>query len=168
MDIKHERWRIETICVKIHPSLLLDRIAVEPTAEVRAMEAALVGEHSGLAVEILRTESEIELIRHRAIVLDDIAVGIVDVLSGDRAGFRHVAHDVAVVVITGDEEDPIDGYGKKSTDSSRTLLRAGQVIAPEVLTDTRRAVREGDPLEDGHAIVNNIAERTASAAPAFQ
>ena len=48
---------------------------------------------------ILRAEAEIELIRHRAMQFEDVAVGVVDVLSGDHASFGDIADDVSVVVV---------------------------------------------------------------------
>ena len=128
---------------------------------VREVVAKLIGEHACFAVEILRAEAEREDIYVRANRFDDVAVWVVHVLRSNRAGFRHITHDVAVVVITGDEEGPIDGYGKKSTDSSRALFRAGQVIAPEVFAGMGRAIDEHDPFEDDVHVVPNKSMRFA-------
>ena len=97
--IKSTTRQVQTKRIQILAALFLYWITVEPATFVWTVESALIGKHSGLTVVILRAEAEIELIRHRAMQFEDVAVGVVDVLSGDHASFGDIADDVSVVVV---------------------------------------------------------------------
>ena len=114
----------------------------------RIKVAILINNQPNLAVVILRAEAEIELIRHRAMQFEDVAVGVVDVLSGDHASFGDIADDVSVVVVAREIKHTVDRDSEKSTDTACTLFRAGEVVAPEVFAGAHCAVGERDGLQD--------------------
>ena len=60
------------------------------------------------------------------------------------------------MVVAGDEECPVDGHGKESTDASCSLLCAGEVVTPEVAN--RRAERSFHGL----ALVEYYSELSAA------
>ena len=79
--------------------------------------------------------------------MEDVAVGVVVVLGGDRTGFRNVHHDVTVGAIDGDVDYTVDPRRKQTTHAARALLGAREVIAPEILDGARCIVGEGDFLQ---------------------
>ena len=69
-------------CIKVYTSLFFNRIAIEPAAVGGEVVAELIGEHACFAVVILGAEAKIEETGITAVLLDHVAVGIVDVLRG--------------------------------------------------------------------------------------
>ena len=126
--------------IQILTTFFLDGVAVEPASKVRTVEATLVGNKARFTVGVTRRESDIEHIGKCAVLINDIAVGIVHILCCDVATFGHIAHDITDLVIAREVEHAINRDGEKPADTARALFRAGEVIAPEVFDSIRYVV----------------------------
>lgn len=120
---------------------------------IGAVEATEIGDQTRLDIRVLGAEADRESARECTILLDDVPVGVVYVLCGNRARFRDIAHNVSIVVVARDEELPVDANRDETAHAARAMLRAGEVVAPEVFDRPCRAVRERDPLEDDVAAI---------------
>ena len=97
---------------------------------------------------ILGTESEGEHFGKGTGGFNSIAVWVIHVLRDSHASFRHVPHDISVVVVAWNVENAVNAHGKQTAHSARALLRAGLVRTPEVLERAGRAIGEIDLFKD--------------------
>ena len=134
--------------IEVFATFFLDGVAVEPAAEDGQVNALLIADHAGLTVVVLRAEAEGEHVGEGTGGIDDIAVWVVGVLRDDAPSLGDIQDNVAVVVVAGNVEHAVHRDGKQSLNSTRALLRAGLVRAPEILERAGRAVGELDPFED--------------------
>ena len=134
--------------IQVLAAVLFDGIAVEPATVVGAVEATLITDQARFAVEVFRAETKGELIGHVAVLVDDIAVRIENVLRGNRSGLGHIAHDIAVLIVAREVEHAVNRDGEKSSHATSTLFAAGKVIAPEVFDNASRAIGQGNLFED--------------------
>ena len=110
------------------------------------VEAVAVVVEAGFGVEILSGEAVAEEVGERARLGNGVAKGVVGVMRYNTTTGVEVAGDVAVVVVSRDIGQAVDGKEQQTPDTASALRSARQILAPEIAYRSCRAVGVGNAL----------------------
>ena len=116
--------------IQIQTAFFPNRVAVEPAAPRRIVEAQAVVVQAGLGVEILGREAEFEIAGHEAGLGKRISKSIVLVVGDGASTTADILRDVAVVVVAREIEVAADADRNQS---AHAMNGVGEVVAPKIL-----------------------------------